>query len=402
MADFRLMQALRQKAPGKIVLLVMDGLGGLPIESGGPTELESARTPNLDRLAAEGTLGQTIPIRPGITPGSGPAHLALFGYDPLAYEVGRGVLEAIGVGTEVKKGDVAARGNFCTVNAFGKITDRRAGRIPTEEAAPIVEKLAHIRLSGVQIDVRQVKEYRFAVVMRGKGLEADIADTDPQQTGVEPLSARPLQPGSQRSADLFNAWMAEARMLLADQPKANSLTLRGFSTDPGLPQFTEIYGLRSACVAAYPMYKGVSRLAGMRVIEEGQSSMEDEIALVEKIWKDTDFLFLHIKKTDSAGEDGNRPLKVEAIEHFDHLLPRLLALAPDVLCITGDHSTPTPMKSHSFHPVPICIKAKIARVDRCASFDEGAFLTGGLGRIRAVEVLPLLLAHAGRLQKFGA
>jgi len=403
MADFRLMQELRQKAPGKIVLLVMDGLGGLPIESGGPTELESARTPNLDRLAAEGTLGQTIPIRPGITPGSGPAHLALFGYDPLAYEVGRGVLEAIGVGTEVKKGDVAARGNFCTVNAFGKITDRRAGRIPTEEAAPIVEKLAHIRLSGVQIDVRQVKEYRFAVVMRGKGLEADIADTDPQQTGVEPLSARALQPGSQRAADLFNAWMAEARKLLADQPKANSLTLRGFSTDPGLPQFPEIYGLRSACVAAYPMYKGVSRLVGMDVLRFEGDKPEDEFAAVARSWDDYDFFFIHIKKTDSMGEDGDFAGKAAAIESVDAALPALVDLKPAVLAVTGDHSTPARLRTHSWHPVPFMLWAPSTCLpDDHLAFGERACTIGGLGTIPATDVMPLLLAHASRLIKYGA
>jgi 2,3-bisphosphoglycerate-independent phosphoglycerate mutase len=294
MADFRLMTDLRQSAPGKIVLLVMDGLGGMPMEPGGPTELEAARTPNMDRLALEGVLGQTVPIRYGLTPGSGPAHLALFGYDPVAYLVGRGVLESIGVGMEVRKGDVAARGNFCTVNAFGKITDRRAGRIPTDTAAPLVERIGRVRITGVDVEVRPVKEYRFAVVMRGRGLEADIDDTDPQQVGVEPLPAKPRSPGAARAADLFNAWITEARKLIANQSKANALTLRGFSTDPGLPQFPEIYGLRSACVAVYPMYRGVSQLVGMDILGFEGDRPEDEFAAVARSWDLYDFFFVHI------------------------------------------------------------------------------------------------------------
>ncbi len=403
MADFQRMRELQQKAPTKIVLLVMDGLGGLPIEPGGPTELEAATKPNLDRLAAEGALGQLIPIRPGITPGSGPAHLALFGYDPLQYEVGRGVLEAIGVGLEVRKGDVAARGNFCTVNAFGKITDRRAGRIPTEQAAPLVERLAKIQLTGVRTDVRHVKEYRFALVMRGDGLSPEIADTDPQQTGVEPLPARALTPAAQRAADLFNTWMARARQILADQPKANSLTLRGFSTDPGLPQFPDIYGLRAACVAVYPMYKGVARLVGMDILRVEGERPEDEFATVARAWNEYDFFFIHIKKTDSMGEDGNFAGKTQVIEAVDGALPALLDLQPDVLAITGDHSTPARMRTHTWHPVPLLLWApKTALADDQVAFGERACAIGGLGTLAGSDLMPLLMAHAGRLAKFGA
>lgn len=403
MADFQRMRELQQNAPTKIVLLVMDGLGGLPIEPGGPTELEAARKPNLDRLAAEATLGQLIPIRPGITPGSGPAHLALFGYDPLAYEVGRGVLEAIGVGLEVRKGDVAARGNFCTVNAFGKITDRRAGRISTEQASPLVDRLARIQLTGVRTEVRHVKEYRFAVVMRGDGLSPEIADTDPQQTGVEPLPARALTPAAQRAAELFNAWMARGRQVLADQPKANSLTLRGFSTDPGLPQVPEIYGLRAACVAVYPMYKGVSRLVGMDILRVEGDRPEDEFATVARSWDEYDFFFVHIKKTDSMGEDGNFAGKTQAVEAVDAALPALLDLKPDVLAVTGDHSTPARMRTHTWHPVPLLLWApKTGLPDDQVTFGERACSIGGLGTLAASDLMPLLMAHAGRLIKFGA
>ncbi|HNB54332.1 MAG TPA: hypothetical protein PK530_20465, partial [Anaerolineales bacterium] len=251
----------------KIVLLVMDGLGGLPLERDGLTELETAATPHLDSLAAEGCLGQTIPIRPGVTPGSGPAHLALFGYDPLVYDIGRGVLESVGVGLEIRRGDVAARGNFCTLDSNGLISDRRAGRIPTSEALPVVEKMKKIQIPGVQIEVKHVKEYRFAVVMRGEGLDADLADTDPQGVGKAPLPVTANSAASQRTAELFNQWVAEVHKVLADEPKANGVTLRGFATDPGLPSYKDVYGLRAACVAVYPMYKGVAQLVGMDVID---------------------------------------------------------------------------------------------------------------------------------------
>jgi 2,3-bisphosphoglycerate-independent phosphoglycerate mutase len=403
MADFRLMTELQQSAPGKIVLLVMDGLGGMPMEPGGPTELEAARTPHMDRLALEGLLGQTLPIRHGITPGSGPSHLALFGYDPIAYQVGRGVLEAIGVGMEVRKGDVAARGNFCTVNAFGKITDRRAGRIPTEAAAPLVERIAKIRVPGVEMEVRPVREYRFAVVMRGRGLEPEIEDTDPQRVGAEPLPAKATSPGSQRAADLYNAWIAEARKQIADQPKANSLTLRGFSTDPGLPRFPEIYGLRAACVAVYPMYRGVSQLVGMDLITFEGDRPEDEFAAVARAWDRYDFFFVHIKKTDSMGEDGDFAGKSAVIESVDSALPALLALEPAALAITGDHSTPARLRTHTWHPVPFLLWAPATVIpDDQSRFGERMCQTGGLGTFPATDVMPLLMAHASRLAKYGA
>jgi 2,3-bisphosphoglycerate-independent phosphoglycerate mutase len=403
MADFQLMRELRREAQTKIVLLVMDGLGGLPIQPGGPTELEAAKTPNLDRLAAEGTLGQVIPIRPGITPGSGPAHLGLFGYDPLTYVVGRGVLEGAGVGIVVRKGEVAARGNFCTVDAEGKITDRRAGRISSNDAIPLVDRLAKVKVAGVAMEVRHVQEYRFAVVMRGPGLEPDIADTDPQRTGVPPLPARATKPGSLKAAELFNTWMTEARKVIADHPKANALTLRGFSTDPGLPAFPEVFGMRSACIAVYPMYKGVAELVGMTVLKFEGDKPEDEFAALAKAWNDHDFFFIHIKKTDSRGEDGDFAAKSTVIEGVDAALPELQALGPSVLAVTGDHSTPAKLKTHSWHPVPFLLWAPATvRPDDQKQFGETACAHGGLGTFLATDAMPLMLAHAQRLEKFGA
>jgi 2,3-bisphosphoglycerate-independent phosphoglycerate mutase len=403
MADLTLMRTLHQPADTKMVLLVMDGLGGLSVAPGGPTELEAAETPNLDRLAAEGTLGQTIPVRAGITPGSGPGHLALFGYDPITFEVGRGVIEASGVGMRVGKGDVAARGNFCTVDASGKITDRRAGRIPSDEARPLVERLDAIELPGVQIDVRVLREYRFGIVMRGEGLGPHIHDTDPLETGEAPLRAVASDPDSEHTADLVNAWVKEARKALADEPKANALTLRGFSANPHLPQFDEIYGLNAACVAVYPMYKGVAHLVGMQVQTFDGESPSDEFSAVKSIWSAHDFFFIHIKKTDSLGEDGDFEKKAAMIEKVDAALPELLDLSPDVLAVTGDHSTPARMKYHSWHPVPVLLWAPTTgRADGHKAFGETACSQGGLGTLPASDLMPLMMAHAGRLAKFGA
>jgi 2,3-bisphosphoglycerate-independent phosphoglycerate mutase len=394
---------LLRSSQSKIVLLVMDGLGGLPIEPGGPTELEAANTPNLDRLAAEGILGQTIPIRPGITPGSGPAHLALFGYDPIKYEIGRGVLEAVGVGLQVRRGDVAARGNFATLDEAGNIVDRRAGRIPSEESAPLVERLKQISLPGVETEVRQVKEYRFAVVMRGENLNGDIDDTDPQQTGVPPLPAVARTPAAEPTAELFNQWIAKACEVLADNPKANGLTLRGFATDPNLPSFQDSYGLNPACVSVYPMYRGVSQLVGMEVVQFSGETPEDEFAALARAWGEHDFFFVHVKKTDSKGEDGDFAGKAHVIEGVDAALPLLLELNPDVLIVTGDHSTPARLRTHSWHPVPFLLWAPATiRPDDQNSFGERACARGGLGNFSALDTIPLALAHAGRLEKFGA
>ncbi|HJW89956.1 MAG TPA: 2,3-bisphosphoglycerate-independent phosphoglycerate mutase [Anaerolineales bacterium] len=400
---FNYISPLLRASQSKIVLLVMDGLGGLPMEAGGPTELESAHTPNMDRLATEGMVGLSLPIRPGITPGSGPAHLALFGYDPLQYEIGRGVLESVGVGLQVHRGDVAARGNFVTLDPAGNIADRRAGRISSGEAYPLVERLKEIRLPGVETEVRQVKEYRFAVVMRGAELNPDIDDTDPQSTGVPPLDVTARTPAAERTAGLFNQWIEQARHTLVDHPKANGLTLRGFATDPNLPSFQQAYGVNPACVSVYPMYRGVAQLVGMQAIQFSGEAPEDEFAALGSAWNDYDFFFVHVKQTDSKGEDGDFAGKAKVIEGVDAALPRLLELKPDVLIITGDHSTPARLRTHSWHPVPFLLWAPATvRPDEQTRFGERACARGGLGTFPALDVMPLALAHAGRLEKFGA
>lgn len=404
MASFELIRRLAKSNGGKILLLVMDGLGGLPREQGGPTELEAAYTPNMDRLAREGAVGLSIPVARGISPGSGPAHLALFGYDPVAFEVGRGVLSAFGVGSELGPTDVAARGNFCTVDANGLITDRRAGRIPTEVGEQMIALLRSITLPGVEIELSVEKEYRFVFVLRGEGLNAAVSDTDPQATGVAPLPARALTPEATYTAGLINQWIDRAKEVLKDQHPANMLTLRGFAMDPNLPKMQDVFKLKPACVAVYPMYKGVSKLVGMDVIQTGDhDSTEDEFRKVGEIWDQYDFVFCHIKYTDSRGEDGNFDAKVKVIEGVDAALPILLDLKPDVLIITGDHSTPASYKAHSWHPVPTLLWAPgVILPDRAQAFGERECMVGGLGQFPAIDLMPLALAHARRLEKFGA
>lgn len=404
MANFDLMRRLVTDEGGKIVMLVMDGLGGLPMTPGGPTELEAANTPNMDWLAREGSLGLSIPVARGVAPGSGPAHLALFGYDPLVYDIGRGVLEAIGIGLEVGDGDVAVRGNFATVDAEGRITDRRAGRISTEEGAKRVELLKDIKVDGIETQIRVGEGYRFALVMRGEGLSDQVEDTDPQATGVPPLPARATSPEGERTAQLANQWIAQAQERLKGHEPANMLTLRGFATDPRLPKYKEVYNLNAACVAVYPMYKGVSRLVGMNVIDtDMHDTVQDEFDKVAQIYNDYDFIFCHVKYTDSRGEDGNFDAKVKVIEEVDRALPTLINLNPDVLIITGDHSTPAKYKAHSWHPVPTLLYAPATHMpDRAQAYGERECMTGALGQFPAVDLMPLALAHARRLQKYGA
>ncbi len=404
MANFSLMRQLAQPNGGKIVLLVLDGLGGLPMGEYTTTTLEHAQTPNMDRLAAEGCSGLSHPIARGVTPGSGPAHLALFGYDPVNTPVGRGVLSALGIGFDLRPTDVAARGNFCTIDEDGLIVDRRAGRISSEEALPLVEMLDQIEVPGVETFVRQVKEYRFTLILRGQGLSGALDDTDPQVTGKAPLPAQALDEKSQPTAELVQAWLNAARQTLSQQHPANMVTLRGFAQDPNLPKFDDVYQLNAACVAVYPMYKGVSRLVGMDILDtEAHFGPVEEFQVVADNWDKYDFFFVHIKPTDSRGEDGDFEAKARVIESVDQALPALLDLEPDVLIITGDHSTPARLMSHSWHPVPTLLWAPASHLpDTATSFGERAAQQGGLGHFLASELMPLALGHALRLEKFGA
>ena len=404
MADLSLMRELAIEGQTKILLLVLDGVGGLPMIPDGLTELEAAHTPNLDALAARSICGMSTPVGPGISPGSGPAHLALFGYDPLQHEIGRGVLEALGIGFDLQPDDVAARGNFCTLDPqTGLITDRRAGRIPTEVGARLCEKLRQIRLPGVETFVEPVKEYRFVLVLRGEGLYDGLTETDPQQVGKPPLPVEPLRSEATHTAELFNQWMAEARKILAhaDGYPANGCNLRGIAKDPGLPHISKVYKLRCGAIATYPMYRGVAKLAGMEILPTGET-IEDEVETLKQHWTGYDFFFFHVKKTDSRGEDEDFDGKARVIEHLDAVLPDILTLEPDVVIVTGDHSTPAVWKANSWHELPMLLWSKYIRPDGVTQFGERPCMAGGLGHIHHVDLLPLAMAHAGRLTKFGA
>jgi 2,3-bisphosphoglycerate-independent phosphoglycerate mutase len=397
----QLTRELHVKNDTKIVLLVADGLGGLPQQPGGPTELESAKTPHLDALAKTGVLGGSIPVSPGISPGSGPGHLALFGYDPLQYVIGRGALEATGIGFELQDGDVAIRANFCTTDGRGNIVDRRAGRIPSHESAPLAIGLRNVKVPGVEVFVEPVKEHRFVVVLRGQGLHGHVHDTDPQITGVPPLEPVAADADSQKTADVAKEFVRQARELLSGEPKANCLTLRGFASKPRLPSYEEVYGLRAAAIAVYPMYKGLARLVGMDIVGKAQT-LGEQMSVLEQSWSGYDFFFIHYKYTDSTGEDGNFAEKMKRIEELDAAVPRITALRPDVLIVTGDHSTPSMLASHSWHPVPTLLSARFCRTDGCEKFGESECLRGGLGQFEAKYLMTLALANARRLGKYGA
>lgn len=401
--DIKIIQKLIKPAKTKIVLLVMDGLGGLPDKTG-LTELEQAKTPNLDKLAKKGICGLHQPISSGIIPGSGPAHLSLFGYHPVKYQVGRGVLAALGIDFSIEKGDLAARGNFCTVDSEGRVADRRAGRISTDKNKEICSLLSQIKLKGAEVFVQTVKEHRFLLVLRGKGLESDIVDTDPQSTGEFPHKVRSLSEGESRkkTVAIIEEFLFQAKKLLKDKHPANMVLLRGFSKRPNWPSFREAFGLKAAAIAGYPMYKGIAKLLGMDVLKTGET-IASQFETLESNFAGYDFFYFHVKKTDSHGEDGDFQEKIKVIEETDSYIPRLLSLAPDVILVTGDHSTPSLLKGHSWHPVPALLWSNYCRPDNVEKFKERNCLAGGMGpRFPATDLMPLALANALRLDKFGA
>ena len=396
---------LSSKDGGKIVFLVIDGLGGLP-DASGDTPLEAADTPHLDELAKGGICGLHEPVGPGITPGSGPGHLGLFGYDPLEYDVGRGVLSALGVGYPLSDGELAARGNFCTLADDGTVADRRAGRISTEKCRELCDKLNQLELKNVDFEVKPVKEHRFLLVL--KGLETTVAlnDTDPHETGRPPQAVEPdgdIDEGGRATVEAVEAFIERAEESLRDESEANGILLRGFDALPNIPQLPEFTRMRCKAIAAYPMYRGVSRLLGMDVLE-AKDDLDDELAHLRSAWDAGDFFFVHIKKTDSHGEDGDFQAKKKLIHEIDAWLPGLLDLQPDVLVVTGDHSTPAALGAHSWHPVPVLLHAPgTVRRDPVTRFSETAALQGALGaRFPATDLLALAMAHARRLSKFGA
>jgi 2,3-bisphosphoglycerate-independent phosphoglycerate mutase len=401
MTKEEVLHSLAVQTDSKLVMVVIDGIGGLPVQ--GKTELEAAKIPNLDRLASKAICGLIDPVSYGITPGSGPSHLALFGYDPFRYEIGRGVMEALGIGLELTKDDLTARGNFATMDETGIIIDRRAGRISTEKNQEICQFLQNEikEVDGVRISIHPGKEHRFVILFQGKELREDLADADPQKDGLKAKGTEGLSPEARRTADIVNRYLRRATEALKSFHPANTILLRGFSKIPDIPTMVDRFKLRPAAIATYPMYRGLARLVGMEILETGES-IQDEVATLKKYFDRYDFFYLHFKKPDMAGEDGDFKAKVKAIEEIDRIVPSILKMKPDVLVVTGDHSTPALLKGHSWHPNPILLYSKYIRPDGIRRFTERQCQRGQLGRFRAVDVIPLMLANGLKLKKFGA
>jgi 2,3-bisphosphoglycerate-independent phosphoglycerate mutase len=398
---------LAVKTNAKLALLVLDGLGDIATrEQNYLTPLEAAATPNLDRLAKDGAQGRMIPVAPGITPGSGPGHLGLFGYDPLEFQVGRGVIEALGLGVELKAGDIAARANFCTLNEKGIVTDRRAGRIETKITEGLCALLSRkIKKAGdVQVLIKPGKGHRFVVIFRGKGLEGPLTDADPNREGLPVPTAEPTDPTSapqKKTAAVIADFFRQALAVLAGKKPANGFLLRGIAHQPEMPSFEERYGLKPACLAVYPMYKGLAQLVGMTKIE-GPQTIAEQFQRYLAEFDNYNYFFIHYKYTDMHGEDGNFEAKKKAIEEFDAALPILLQKHPDVLAITGDHSTPCALKSHSWHPQPVLLCSPCCGSDKLERFTETGANLGSLGIFEAKYLIRLMQANARMFDKFGA
>ncbi len=401
MISEELMKSISIKNSAKMLMLVIDGLGGLPLN--GQTELEQGHLPNLDKLASKSICGLVDPIGPGITPGSGPSHLALFGYDPIKYQIGRGVLEALGIGMQLAERDLVARGNFATMDEKGIIVDRRAGRISTEKNKSLCDLLQNSleEIEGVKITINPGKEHRFVILFKGEGLGDGLTDADPQKDGNPSIPTSATSDSAKFSERIVNRFIKDATHLLRSQDPANTVLLRGFSKLPKIPTLTELFKIRPAAIAIYPMYKGIARLLGMDVLDTGEG-IGNQVKVLRGYLDQYDFFYVHIKNPDMFGEDGDFHAKVRAIEEVDEFIPDLLYLEPDVLVVTGDHSTPSILKSHSWHPNPILLYSKFIRTDAVERFDERSCLLGGLGRIPATGIMPLMLANALKLKKYGA
>ena len=392
---------LHQPAASKILLVVLDGLAGYAGPDRG-TELEEAETPNLDQLAAAGSTGLLDPVGPGITPGSGPAHLALFGYDPFDYHLGRGALSAAGLGVDLDPGDVAARGNLATLDAAGDIVDRRAGRIPDLEALDVVRLLSEkVSIPGVEVLFVHEAQHRVLVVLRGADLDPHVDDTDPQVEGSAPLVPMAQTRAATHTAEVLAELDRQCRAALAGQGKANVLLLRGLDSHRQLPSVQERYGVRAAAIAVYPMYRGIGSLVGMDAVGP-PATLDEQLVLLKEHWDDYDLFFFHHKPADSAGEDGNFEAKVAAIEALDAVVPALAGRGPDVIGVTGDHATPSQMAAHSWHPVPVLLGGDRVGRDEVTRFGERWCRQGALGRRPARELMPIMLNVAGRLAKYGA
>ena len=398
---------LTLKTGAKLALVVLDGVGDIATsQQGYLTPLEAANTPQLNRLSKDSAQGRMLPVAPGITPGSGPGHLALFGYDPLEFQVGRGVIEALGLGLDLKAGDIAARANFCTLDAKGIVTDRRAGRIETSVCEELCALLAQKvkKIGDTEVIIKAGKGHRFVVLFRGKGLEGPLTDADPHREGLPIPTVKPVNAKStkaKKAASLVAGFYKAALPIIAQKKPANGFLLRGIAHQPEIPSFQDRYGLRPGCIAVYPMYKGLAQLVGMTKLEGAQTISEQFERYLDE-YDNYDFFFIHFKYTDMYGEDGNFEAKRKAIEELDTALPILLRKKPEVLAITGDHSTPCALKGHSWHPQPVLLHSPCSGSDKLDRFTETGANTGSLGLFEAKYLMRLMQANARMFDKFGA
>ncbi|MBI4641945.1 MAG: 2,3-bisphosphoglycerate-independent phosphoglycerate mutase [Candidatus Tectomicrobia bacterium] len=400
--DLKLYDKLIVKNESKIVFFILDGLGGLEGTEG--TELQVAHIPHFDKLAEQSVCGVLDPVGPGIIPGSGPGHFAIFGYDPIESNVGRGILSAMGVNFDLRENDVAARVNFATIDQEGRVVDRRAGRPSDEQNERVCEKITkHLAapIDNVEIFFKKEKEHRAVLILRGPNLSGDLTDTDPQKTGVVPSPVEPLHEEARKTANVVNDFTSQVKKILSDEEKMNMILLRGFDKYRRYPSLQERFGLKSLAIASYPMYQGMARLLGMDV-QPSSANLNEQIEVLEKKFSDYDFFYVHLKATDAAGEDGDFQRKVKILEEVDELLPRVTRLNPDVLVITGDHSTPSRLAAHSWHPVPALLYSRFCRADSVKKFDEVSCIPGGLSGMPMKYLMGVALANAGRLAKFGA
>ena len=405
----------------KVLFVVFDGLGDRPIkEFGFKTPLEAANTSNFDAIAQKSLCGLSNALGRGVRPGSDVSHLEIFGYPIKQYYTGRGPIEVAGLGVRLQEGDVAFRGNFGTVDETWNILDRRAGRIRrVDEFAAAIDGMC---IDGVQVIVKPGTAHRAGVVFRGRGLSAQVSDADPHEAGKPVAEVRPTDDSAEaaftasvinkfmrKSYEILNALEANRQRAAAGELPANFLLLRGAGQYPTMPSFEEKYGLRACCIAGGGLYKGIGAFLGMDLIEvPGATALPDtdvraKFRAAKKALETYDFVFTHVKATDSLAEDGNFEGKKAFIEKCNDAASELLNLPEGtLLVITADHSTACELKAHTADPVPVLFCSEHVRVDEVAEFNERAFARGGLGRVVGSDIMPAVLNILGRLHLIGA